>query len=80
LGHQYRTVDKFYLDPVCALQWALPNLAIPEGMGARKPCQNSDNLLENSPKSSNALDVLRGLGRDELVKLLSELLAGNVPA
>ena len=71
LGHQYRTVDKFYLDPTCALQWALPNLAVPEGMGPQP---------SKPTPSVNALDVLRGLGRDELIKLLSELLAGKVPA
>jgi hypothetical protein len=50
---------------------ALPNLAIPEGMRPRNPGQTLPRV--------NALDVLRGLGKDELVKLLSELLAGKVP-
>lgn len=67
IGHQYRGngADRYYLDPKQALVEAVPNLAIPEGMGPQptKPAP-----------SVNALDVLRGLGRDELVKLLSELL------
>jgi integrase len=71
LGHQYRTVDKFYLDPVAALVEALPNLAVPEGMGPQpsKP----------APKV-NALDVLRGLSREELIEALGELLSDRAPA
>ena len=71
LGHVYRSVDRFYLRPADALVEALPNLAVPVGMGPQP---------SKPTPSVNALDVLRGLGRDELVKLLSELLAGKVPA
>ncbi len=60
IGHQYRGngADRYYLDPKQALVEALPNLAIPEGMGPQpsKPAP-----------SVNALDVLRGLGRGSLV-------------
>jgi integrase len=75
LGHQYRTVDKFYLDPVCALQWALPNLAVPEGMGPTG--SNGVNAKASKP---DALDVLRQLGREELAKLLGELLTERATA
>jgi integrase len=68
LGHQYRCADRFYLNPSDALEEALPNLAVPEGMG-----QNSDD------PTRPVLDTLRGLGRDELVKLLGDLIAGKVP-
>jgi hypothetical protein len=72
LGHQYRSVDRFYLDPVAALVEALPNLAVPKGMGPQPA---------KAAPSVNALDVLRGLSRDELVKLLGQLLAeSGVPA
>jgi integrase len=74
LGHRYRGADRFYLDPSDALAEALPRLAVPEGMGPQP------DLSQNSGKSVDALDVLRGLGRDELVKLLGELIAGKVPA
>ncbi|HET6324813.1 MAG TPA: hypothetical protein VFG04_08940 [Planctomycetaceae bacterium] len=72
LGHRYRnSADRSYLNPSAALVEALPNLAIPEGMGPQP--------TKPTP-SVNALDVLRGLGRNELVKLLGELLGDRVTA
>jgi integrase len=72
IGHQYRGsgADRYYLDPAQALVEAIPNLAVPLGMGPQP---------SRPAPSVNALDVLRGLGRDELIKLLGELLAGKVP-
>jgi hypothetical protein len=49
--------------------------------GDFEACGLIGHICQNSDKSVNALDMLRGLSRDELVKLLGELLAGDrVPA
>ncbi|HEV8066757.1 MAG TPA: hypothetical protein VGP76_03405 [Planctomycetaceae bacterium] len=71
LGHRFRGADVFYLDPFAVLQEAMPHVAIPAVMGeAPQPTK----------PAPSALDALRGLGKDELVKLLGDLLTERASA
>ncbi len=49
IGHRYRSVDRFYLNPTKALEQAIPRLVVPAGMGVQPALPDEPSAEPASP-------------------------------